>query len=357
VHSICIFFAPENATQSFLEVPQMQAEQLMQRAIDLALLGLGKTYPNPVVGAVLADKDGQIIGEGFHQGAEHAEVLAIKNAGAIPAGATLFVTLEPCNHIGKTPPCTDAIIKAGIKNVVYAVKDPNPVAAGGADKLNAAGIKVAGGLLSDAAKAGNQDWLTKLAINRPRFVLKIAATLDGKVAAADGSSKWITSTQARADVAKLRSQSDAILTSTKTVIDDNPTLDSKGAGKNPYRIVMGTSEIDPTSNVFNNDASTELIKSQDFKELLNFVNQAGFNRVIVEAGPTFASALLTAGLVDEVILYLAPTIFGSGTNSIADLGITTISDRLDLVLIANEVIGVDIKLTYQIPHKEMAGVK
>jgi diaminohydroxyphosphoribosylaminopyrimidine deaminase/5-amino-6-(5-phosphoribosylamino)uracil reductase len=329
----------------------------MQRAIDLSALGLGKTFPNPVVGAVLADKDGQIIGEGFHQGAEHAEVLAIKDAAVIPDGARIFVTLEPCNHTGRTPPCTEAIIKAGIKNVTYAVADPNPIAAGGAAKLKDAGIKVEAGLLAKSAQVINQDWLTKIAFNRPRFVLKIAATIDGKVAAADGSSKWITSEDARADVAKIRSEVDAILTSTKTVISDNPTLDSKGAGKNPHRIVMGTSAVDPTSNVFNNDAPTELVKSQDISALVSFVNQAGFNRVIVEAGPTFASALLTAGLVDEVILYLAPTIFGSGTNSIADLGIATISDRLDLVLIANEVIGVDIKLTYQIPHKEMAGVK
>jgi diaminohydroxyphosphoribosylaminopyrimidine deaminase/5-amino-6-(5-phosphoribosylamino)uracil reductase len=292
----------------------MQDQELMQRAIDLSALGLGKTFPNPVVGAVLADKDGQIIGEGFHQGAEHAEVLAIKDAAVIPDGARIFVTLEPCNHTGRTPPCTEAIIKAGIKNVTYAVADPNPIAAGGAAKLKDAGIKVEAGLLAKSAQVINQDWLTKIAFNRPRFVLKIAATIDGKVAAADGSSKWITSEDARADVAKIRSEVDAILTSTKTVISDNPTLDSKGAGKNPHRIVMGTSAVDPTSNVFNNDAPTELVKSQDISALVSFVNQAGFNRVIVEAGPTFASALLTAGLVDEVILYLAPTIFGSGTN-------------------------------------------
>jgi diaminohydroxyphosphoribosylaminopyrimidine deaminase/5-amino-6-(5-phosphoribosylamino)uracil reductase len=335
----------------------MQDQELMQRAIDLSALGLGKTFPNPIVGAVLADKDGQIISEGFHQGGDHAEVLAIKNAGVIPTGTKLFVTLEPCNHTGKTPPCTDAIIKAGIKNVIYAVTDPNPIAAGGAAKLSESGIKVESGLLAKSAEAVNQDWLSKLANNRPRFIWKIASTLDGKVAAADGSSKWITSEAARADVAKLRSQADAILTSTKTVISDNPTLDSKGTGKDPHRIVMGRSEIDPASNIFNNDAPTELIKSQDLSALINFVNQAGFNRVLVEAGPTLGSALLAAGLIDEVILYIAPTIFGSGTNSIADLGIATISDRLDLVLIANEVIGVDLKLTYQIPHKEMAGVK
>lgn len=335
----------------------MQDQQLMQRAIDLSCLGLGKTFPNPIVGAVVADKAGQIIGEGFHEGAEHAEVLAIKNAGVIPEGARLFVTLEPCNHFGKTPPCTDAIIKSGIKNVIFAATDPNPIAAGGASKLSAAGIKVETGVLENLAQAANQDWLSKLANKRPRFIWKIASTLDGKVAAADGSSKWITSIATRADVAKVRSQADAILTSTQTVIADNPTLDSKGSGKNPYRIVMGMSALDSTLNIFNNDAQTQIIQSQEISALLNFVNEAGFNRVLVESGPIFGSALLAAGLIDEVILYLAPTIFGSGTNSIADLGINTINDRLDLTLSSHEVIGSDLKLTYQIPIKVQAGVK
>ena len=335
----------------------MQDQQLMQRAIDLSCFGLGKTFPNPIVGAVIADKDGEIIGEGFHQGAEHAEVLAIKDAGEIPEGARLFVTLEPCNHTGKTPPCTDAIIKSGIKNVIYAVTDPNPIAAGGAVKLREAGIKTEAGLLAESAQAVNQDWLSKLANNRPRFIWKIASTLDGKVAAADGSSKWITSSDSRADVAKMRSQADAILTSTKTVIADNPTLTSKGTGKNPHRIVMGVSAIDPAAKILNDDAPTELIKSQEISALIDFVNQAGFNRVLVESGPILGSALLAAGVIDEVILYLAPTIFGSGTNSIADIGIKNISDRLDLTLISNEVIESDLKLTYQIPAKVNAGVK
>lgn len=335
----------------------MQDQQLMQRAIDLSCLGLGKTFPNPIVGAVVADKAGHIIGEGFHEGAEHAEVLAIKNAGVIPEGARLFVTLEPCNHFGRTPPCTEAIIKSGIKNVIFAATDSNPIAAGGASKLSAAGIKVETGVLENLAQAANQDWLSKLANKRPRFIWKIASTLDGKVAAADGSSKWITSIATRADVAKVRSQADAILTSTQTVIADNPTLDSKGSGKNPYRIVMGMSALDSTLNIFNNDAQTQIIQSQEISALLNFVNEAGFNRVLVESGPIFGSALLAAGLIDEVILYLAPTIFGSGTNSIADLGINTINDRLDLTLSSHEVIGSDLKLTYQIPIKVQAGVK
>ena len=227
----------------------MQTEQLMKRAIELSLQGASFTFPNPIVGAVIADSSGQIISAGFHKGAEHAEVLAIKNAKSIPADATLFVTLEPCNHFGKTPPCTDAIIESGIKNVVFATSDPNPVAAGGAQKLIAAGINVSFGLLAESAAVAKRAWLTKIEKGRARFIWKIASTLDGKVAASDGSSKWITSNQSRKDVAQLRAASDAILTSSKTVNTDNPTLDSKGVGLNPHRIVMGQSKIDPASNL------------------------------------------------------------------------------------------------------------
>jgi len=329
----------------------------MKRAIELSLQGASFTYPNPIVGAVIADSSGQIISEGFHKGAEHAEVLAINNAISIPVDATLFVTLEPCNHFGKTPPCTDAIIASGIKNVVFATSDPNPVAAGGAQKLIAAGINVSFGLLAEDAAMANRAWLTKIEKGRPRFIWKIASTLDGKVAAQDGSSKWITSSLSRADVAKLRSHSDAILSSSKTVIADNPTLDSKGAGLNPYRIVMGQSKIDPASNIFDDLAKTKVIKSRDISELINFVTTEGFNQVLVEAGPTFGSALLAAGLIDEIVIYLAPAILGSGLSSVADLGIKSIDEKLQLSLISQEVIDQDIKLTYQVEANALIGAK
>ena len=333
----------------------MSAEQLMRRAIELSLQGQGFTFPNPIVGAVIADADGTVISEGFHKGAEHAEVLAIKNAKSIPADATLFVTLEPCNHFGKTPPCTDAIIESGIKNVVFAVSDPNPVAAGGAQKLIAAGINVLFGVMADQASLANRAWLTKIEKGRARFSWKIASTLDGKVAASDGSSKWITSNQSREDVANLRAASDAILTSSKTVITDNPTLDSKGLGANPYRIVMGKSDLNSNSNVFNNLAKTKVITSRDFTELIDFVKAEGFNQVLVEAGPTFGSALLAAGLIDEIVIYLAPAILGSGLSSIADLGIKSIDEKLQLSLISQEVIDQDIKLTYQVAANSLIG--
>jgi diaminohydroxyphosphoribosylaminopyrimidine deaminase/5-amino-6-(5-phosphoribosylamino)uracil reductase len=335
----------------------MPAEQLMKRAIELSLQGQSQTFPNPIVGAVISDAAGEIISEAFHQGAEHAEVLAIKNAKSIPADATLFVTLEPCNHFGKTPPCTDAIIAAGIKNVVFATSDPNPIASGGAQKLIAAGINVSFGLLAENAAIANRAWLTKLEKGRARFIWKIASTLDGKVAASDGSSKWITSNQSRKDVAQLRAASDAILTSSKTVITDNPTLDSKGVGTNPYRIVMGQSEIKSDSNIFNDLAKTKVIKSHDISQLIDFVTTEGFNQVLVEAGPTFGSALLSAGLVDEIVIYLAPAILGSGLNSVADLGIKSIDQRLQLSLISQEVIDQDIKITYQVETNALIGAK
>ena len=353
-----IFIHPENATQSFqMGVKQMSAEQLMKRAIELSLQGQGFTYPNPIVGAVIADAEGNVISEGFHLGAEHAEVLAIKNAKTIPANATLFVTLEPCNHFGKTPPCTDAIIESRIKNVVFAVTDPNPVAAGGAQKLIAAGINVSFGLLAEEAALANRAWLTKIEKGRARFIWKIASTLDGKVAASDKSSKWITSERSRGDVAKLRANSDAILTSSKTVIADNPTLDSKSAGRNPYRIVMGQSQIKDDSNIFNKLAKTKVINSHDLSELIEFVTAEGFNQVLVESGPTFGSALLGAGLIDEIVVYIAPSILGSGLSSVADLGIKSINEKLQLSLISQEVIDQDIKITYQVNENQLIGAK
>jgi diaminohydroxyphosphoribosylaminopyrimidine deaminase/5-amino-6-(5-phosphoribosylamino)uracil reductase len=323
----------------------LSAEAAMARAIECARLGLGKTSPNPIVGAVITSAKGEFISEGFHSGTEHAEVIAIAAAKEIPAGSIIYVTLEPCNHQGKTPPCTQALIDAGITKVVYSVTDPNPIAAGGAEKLRNSGIKVVAGLLESEAAFVNRAWLTKIAKHRPRITWKIASTMDGKVAAADGSSKWITSELARADVALLRSEADAIVTSTATVKADNPLLTSKGAGKNPVRIVMGESEIAPDSQVLNLDAETVVIKSHNFQELISLSSQRGFNQILVESGPTFGTALLKADLVDEIVLFQAPTFFGSGTPSISDLGIKTISQRLDFDIADVEIIGADLKIT------------
>ena len=323
----------------------LRAEAAMARAIDCARLGLGKTFPNPIVGAVITSATGEIVSEGFHQGGDHAEVIAINTAKEIPAGAILYVSLEPCSHHGKTPPCVDAIINSGIKKVVYAVSDPNPIATGGADRLRAAGIEVESGIGEVQARLVNRAWLTKMELGRPRITWKIASTMDGKVAASDGSSKWITGELARTDVAHMRSQFDAIITSTATVIADDPLMTSKGFGKNPVRIVMGTNEINAGAQIMDGSAETILIKSQNFKDLIVFANERGFNQVLIESGPTFGTALLREDMIDEIVLFQAPTLFGSGKSAIGDLGITNISGRLDFEISDVEMIGSDLKIT------------
>ena len=323
----------------------LSADAAMARAIECAGFGLGKTFPNPIVGAVITTATGEFISEGFHQGGDHAEVRAIKAAKEIPAGSIIYVSLEPCNHHGKTPPCVDAIINSGIKKVFYAVGDPNPIAAGGAQRMRDAGIEVESGVCETEARLVNRAWLTKMELGRPRITWKIASTMDGKVAAADGSSKWITGEIARADVAKIRAQSDGIVTSTATVIADDPLLTSKGIGKNPVRIVMGLTDIARDSKILGSDAETIQIKSHDFNELISLSNDRGFNQVLIESGPTFGTALLCADLVDEIILFQAPTFFGSGTPSVADLGITNVVGRLDFEIIDVEILGADLKIT------------
>jgi diaminohydroxyphosphoribosylaminopyrimidine deaminase/5-amino-6-(5-phosphoribosylamino)uracil reductase len=329
----------------------------MQRAIDLARLGLGMTYPNPIVGAVIVDSNGALISEGFHQGSEHAEVIAISGAESIPPGSSLYISLEPCNHFGKTPPCVDAIISAGISRVIYAIDDPNPVAAGGADRMRAAGIEVISGIGATHARFVNRDWLTKIKKNRPRLIWKMASTMDGKISAADGTSKWITSEPSRADVARMRSQTDAIITSTATVIADDPLLTSKGIGKNPIRIVVGIRDIESDAKVRNSEAETLFIQSHGLEDLLKLLNERGFNQVMIESGPTFGTTLLKEGLVDEIVLFQAPTFLGSGTNSIGNLGIKTMSDRLNFKIAHVETIGTDLKITLLADSFEEMGEK
>jgi len=216
-------------------------EDAMRHALSLALRGEGRTGSNPIVGAVIIDAEGNLIAEGFHAGGDHAEVVAISSVARIPEGSTIVVTLEPCNHTGKTGPCTEAIIAAGISRVVYAVADPNPIAAGGSERLRAAGIEVIEGVLAAPSRFFNRAWLSVIEKKRPLFIWKIAATLDGKTSALDGSSKWITSESSREFVSLLRRNSDAILVGTGTVIADNPSLvphDDQEI-KNPLRVVMG----------------------------------------------------------------------------------------------------------------------
>lgn len=331
----------------------MNTDQLMLSAIYLSENALGRTAPNPIVGAIVVDAQGEVVGEGFHNrvaSADHAEVVALKAAGDKAQGATLVVTLEPCNHVGSTPSCAQAVIDAGIKKVIYAVSDPNPIAAGGADSLAAAGIEVVSGVCKEEATFSNRAWLAKIAHKRPYFTWKIASTLDGKVAAVDGSSKWITGEAARADVQLLRRQSDAILVGTNTVVVDNPHLVPRGSfdgyAGNPLRVVCGDRELDSSSHIFDDAAPTLHAKSKDLSELVAELNPREINQVLVEAGPTLGSAMLMAGLIDEIVIYLAPSLLGSGKNFIADLGISSIEDAAKLELVDVERVGDDIKARY-----------
>ncbi len=330
-------------------------EALTLHAITLAEKGLGRTCPNPIVGAVVVDANGKILGEGFHNrdaSPDHAEVVALKIAGDSAKGATLVVTLEPCNHTGKTGACSDAIISAGIIQVIYAVKDPNPVATGGHKKLIDAGIEVVAGACEKEATHSNRAWLSKIKSGRPYFVWKIASTLDGKVAAVDGTSQWITNAASREDVQILRRQSDAILVGTNTIKVDNPHLiprgDFDGYAANPLRVVCGVAELDSNSKVFDSAAETLLVKSKDLEELVSELSSRNLNQVLVEAGPTLGSAMAVAGLIDEIVIYLAPSLLGSGKSFIGDFGISTIKDVKALELVSTHTFDGDIKLQYAV---------
>jgi diaminohydroxyphosphoribosylaminopyrimidine deaminase / 5-amino-6-(5-phosphoribosylamino)uracil reductase len=325
----------------------------MQRAIALSENGLGRTAPNPIVGAVIVTADGSVIAEGFHdrhKSADHAEVVALKIAGEKARGATMYVTLEPCNHTGTTAPCTQAIIDAGIKSVVYAVADPNIVAAGGAAALKAAGIEVVAGVGEDEASYSNRAWLTKILQGRPFITWKVAATLDGKVAASDATSKWITNDASRADVQKVRRSVDAIMVGTQTVIADNPYLvpHDGAATKNPLRIVCGTQELPKSANVFNDAAQTKVIASKDLKVIAAEVLATGVNHIVLESGPTLATAMLQAGMLDELMLYQGASVLGAGKSFVADLGISTIENAMSMQRISTETFGDDVKTVYRI---------
>jgi diaminohydroxyphosphoribosylaminopyrimidine deaminase/5-amino-6-(5-phosphoribosylamino)uracil reductase len=319
----------------------MEDIEAMQLAIVASRRGLGRTAPNPIVGAVILDDHGNLISEGFHDGGDHAEVDAIKNAGTIAPGSTIYITLEPCNHFGKTPPCTDAIIANKIARVVYAIDDPNPVARGGAQKLRDAGIEVTSGLLKDEAAFVNRDWLTKIEYGRPRITWKIGTTLDGRTSAIDGTSKWITSEASRAKVKTLRDESDAIVIGTGTALADNPALLSK---MKATRVVLGDREIPRNHQLNNNEAETIFVKGHDPDLFITLAKERGWNRILLESGPKLGTAFVKAGLVDELHIFMAPTLFGAGKNFIGDLGVTTITERFDWQIASINQSGPDLEL-------------
>ena len=334
----------------------MNHQPYMLRAIELSLLGLGRTHPNPIVGALVVDKSGFIIGEGFHAGTKHAEVLALEATAVSLKDCTLYVSLEPCNHYGKTPPCTRVIIDSGIGRVVYAMADPNPVAMGGAQVLRDAGIEVIEDLCAREAAQANRAWLHKISMGRPYFIWKIASTIDGFTAASDGTSQWISGVSARADGHLLRAQSDAILIGTGTAIVDNPSLlphlinDDRRA----VRYVMGKRALPADSQLLSDGYTTRLITSHSFAELLNGLHELGANQVLVESGSILGTALMNESLIDEIVLYQCPSIIGAGSRAIGELGISTLSAALPWRFASVELIGRDIK-TVMTRADEMVG--
>ena len=347
---------PEGAMITADSSRTLLLQRAMLRANSLAAQGLGLTAPNPIVGAVILDSNGNEISSGFHVGGDHAEVVAIKNAHAAGfkdlSQSTLVVTLEPCNHQGKTGPCSDAIINAGLKSVVYAVSDPNSIAQGGAAKLRYAGIEALDGIETEAVALTNRAWLKKIKTGSPWIIAKIAATLDGKIAASDGTSQWITCEESRRDVAKLRNESDAIVTTTATVLADNPDLTPRfdsginpsGRVKNPVRIVMGERSIPVDYKVNNKSAETRFIQSRDLSALLDMARSSGWNQLMIEAGAEFNSALIRAGLIDEIVLYQAPSVVGLGKSFLSNLGITTLKERITFAYGDINRVGSDLRI-------------
>lgn len=318
-------------------VDRLDVVQAMRRALALAADPEVPLGPNPRVGCVLLDDDGAVVAEGHHRGAgtRHAEADALHRAGPAARGTTAVVTLEPCNHTGRTPPCARALIAAGVRRVVVAQADPNPLAAGGAETLRAAGIAVESGVLEDEARALNRAWLFGVEHGRPLVTWKFATTLDGRSAAADGSSRWISSAAARADVHRLRAACDVVLAGTATVEVDDPQLtvrdrDGRPAAQQPLRAVMGLRELDGSWRVLDDAAETVHLRTRDPNEALAALFAAGRRHVFLEGGPTLAAAFLRAGVVDEVVAYVAPVLVGAGRAPVGDLGIGTIADALRL---------------------------
>jgi len=332
----------------------------MRRALDLAARGLGETSPNPSVGAVIIDASGETVGEGrtAPAGGPHAEVVALAQAGARARGGTAVVTLEPCDHTGRTGPCTRALLEAGIGRVVVAVRDPHTVAAGGVDTLRAAGVDVEVGVRAAEAAHLNRYWLTAVRRGRPYIVWKYAATLDGRSAAEDGTSRWVSSPESRADVHVLRGTVDAIVAGVGTVLADDPalTVRSPGPDRRPLRVVVDSAGRTPANARVRDGAAPTWIATGaevgagpdgrvDLGKLVTALYDRGVRAALLEGGPVLAGAFLAAGLVDEVVGYLAPKLLGAGAAALGPAGVTTIAGAHDLTLTDVTRIGPDLRIT------------
>lgn len=357
--------------------------QTMALALRLAKQGQYTARPNPMVGSVITQGE-QIVGEGWHQksGQAHAEINALKMAGKKATGATCYVTLEPCAHTGKTGPCAVALVEAGVAKVIAAMKDPNPMVAGkGFEILQAAGIEVEYGLLEQQAVALNPAFISAMQRKRPWVTCKLAMSLDGRTALANGASKWITGAAARADVQKLRARQDAIITGIGTVKADNPSLNIRsedtGAELNnwfeksqklgfeqPDRVLLDRKGLAPAeSKIFNPGAKViwitdktvadsktniQLLKTNsDLEAMLVELNRMGINSVLVEAGHKLAGEFLKAGLIDELVVYQAPKLMGNQGKGLFELNVETMDKVQGLKLMDLTPVGDDIRLTYR----------
>ncbi len=352
---------------------QLTPAEAMDRAVLLAARGLGRTSPNPVVGCVILDRGGRVVGEGHHEqaGGPHAEVAALADAGERARGGTAVVTLEPCRHSGRTGPCTRALLEAGITRVVAAVPDPTGAAGGGLEELRAAGVEVLEGIGREAATHGNRAWLHSVRTGRPFVTWKCAATLDGRTAAADGTSRWITGAPARRAVHELRAERDAVLVGTGTLRADDPHLavrDIPGA-PSPLRVVLDArAEIPLTARVLDDAADTLVVVAEgtdatrltdagvdvlavpasdglDLTAVLHGLQEKGIRSVLLEGGARLAGAFVAADLVDEVVAHVAPALLGAGRPVLEDAGIATITEALRLTTTDVTRLGEDVAIT------------
>jgi diaminohydroxyphosphoribosylaminopyrimidine deaminase/5-amino-6-(5-phosphoribosylamino)uracil reductase len=321
----------------------------MRRAIELSAAGPAWGV-NPQVGCVILDASGAVLAEGWHRGSgtAHAEVDALSKLPAGGArGATAVVTLEPCNHTGRTGPCARALAEAGIARVVYAIGDPGDESAGGSRTLTAAGVDVIGGVCADEVAESIHGWLTAARLRRPFVTVKWAASLDGRAAAADGTSQWITGPEARRDVHERRARAGAVLVGTGTVLDDDPGLtarrpDGTLLDHQPTPVVIGTRPVPAGAALHRHPQAPIVYPSHDLGAVLDDLYRRGFRSAFVEGGPTLASAFLRAGLADEVLVYQAPLLLGGPRVAVADVGVATLDDAIRLEMRSVLRLGEDV---------------
>lgn len=334
----------------------------MTRALELA--ARGPRGANPQVGAVILSPEGEILAEGWHHGAgtPHAEVDALsKLHGDAARGATAVVTLEPCNHTGRTGPCAIALIDAGISRVIYALDDPGAASGGGAERLRGAGVEVEAGEQADDARSLISDWLTAQSLGRPHITVKWAQSLDGRAAAADGTSQWITGPAARADVHRRRSAADAIIVGTGTVLADDPALTARDGDRlyehQPIPVVIGSRETPADAAVRRHPHEAVFYGSRDLHAVIADLHDRGIQTAFIEGGPTLASAFIAAGLADRVLAYVAPVLLGGDRLALTDIGVPTIDAARRLTIEEWVPLGADLLAVAHFTEPQNEGVR